>query len=216
MEFGLNAQQKVESVSEQVQRITFIRHAPTAANTNGVFMGHRDAPSTKAGLAAAGKLGISLQLPEDVRLFTSPLLRSKATLDAICPARKQVIDWRIRERGLGEWEGRSKVAVRRLYPQAFTVGGTIDPRFTPPQGERIDSFALRICEFLVEVANAPRQSNAFVVTHNGVIAVMKSLLEAMPFQQSFAQVEPFLTPRSYEYGAGGLFGRLEVLLDQLY
>jgi broad specificity phosphatase PhoE len=203
-------------VSGRVQRITLIRHAPTAANTNGVFMGHRDAPSTKAGLAAARKLGISLRLPEDVRLFTSPLLRSRTTLDVLCPQRKQVVDWRIRERGLGDWEGRSKVAVRRLFPQAFTASGTIDPRFTPPQGERIDSFALRVCEFLVEVANAPRQSSVFVVTHNGVIAVMRSLLEVIPLPQSFAQVEPFLTPRTYEYSAGELFARLELLLDQLY
>jgi len=199
-----------------MQHLIIVRHAPTDANNNGIFMGHHDAPCSKAGLAAAEALGTSLQLEEDCRLFTSPLIRSRATLDSISSRTQKIADLRLIERALGEWEGRSEASVQREYPNAFSSDGTLDPLFTPPGGERADVFVGRVCDFLVDISEPQSHSGVLVVTHNGVIAVMRSLIEEKSLRECFAEVEPFLTPRNSEYDGRRLRAFLPKILEALH
>lgn len=199
-----------------MQQLIVVRHAPTDANNNGIFMGHKDPPCSESGLAAAHELGRSLRLAADCRLFTSPLIRSKATLDCINREGRKTIDARLIERALGEWEGRSEAAVRKEFPNAFAVDDTLDPLFTPPGGEGADSFVDRICSFLVDIAEQQDESTAFVVTHNGVIAVMRSLIEQRPLRKCFAEFEPFLTPRRYVYEGSRLAKFFPTILEALH
>src|SRR5687768_12419293 len=101
------------------QKLIIIRHAPTDANSKGIFMGFHDAPSSESGLMAARELGKLLKLGADLRLFTSPLSRSKAALETISPNGEKIVDVRLIERGLGEWEGCLLTDVRKQYPHAF-------------------------------------------------------------------------------------------------
>jgi broad specificity phosphatase PhoE len=199
-----------------VQHLILIRHAPTDANNNGIFMGHHDAPCSDSGLSAAHALGKSLRLGDDFRLFTSPLVRSKATLDSISPKGRKIIDARLIERALGRWEGCSETIVRQQYPDAFGADNTLDPFYTPPNGERAENFVSRVCDFLVDISNNKIGSTALVVTHNGVIAVMRSLIEERPLQDCFAEVERFLKPRTYKYDARRLLKFLPKVIDNLH
>jgi len=198
-----------------MQHLVIVRHAPTDANSNGIYMGHRDAPCSQSGLVAAQALGESLRLAEDCRLFTSPLIRSRCTLDAISSRRSRIVDVRLIERSLGDWEGRSEADVKQEYPHAFAVRDTLDPLFTPPGGEDAEIFARRICDFLVDISEPKGQSTAVVVTHNGVIAVMRALIEQRSLRDCFAEIEPFLTPRTYVYDGSRLPALLPRILEVL-
>lgn len=199
-----------------MQQLIIIRHAPTDANNNGIFMGHHDAPCSESGLSAARLLGRSLKLGEDLRLFTSPLVRSKATLDSINPKGRKRVDARLIERALGKWEGCSETVVRREYPSAFEADDKLDPLFTPPGGEHADNFVSRICDFLTDVSDTRDQSVALVVTHNGVIAVMRSLIEEKSLRECFAEIEPFLKPRTYNYDRRRLLEFMPKMLEALH
>jgi len=182
-----------------MQHIIIIRHAPTDANKNGIFMGHIDVSNSPSGLSAAYALGKSLSFDSSIRLFTSPLSRSRTTLDVMAPDRKKIVDKRLVERALGKWEGCLEEFVKQKYPDAFDANDSLDPLYTPPGGEGINKFAKRVCDFLVDISNHQNPTRALVVTHNGVIAVMKSLIEERSLQECFAEVEPFLKPRVYVY-----------------
>jgi broad specificity phosphatase PhoE len=198
------------------QKLIIIRHAPTDANSKGIFMGFHDAPSSESGLLAARELGKLLNIGADLRLFTSPLSRSKATLDSICPNGKKIVDARLRERGLGEWEGCLLTAVRDQYPDAFGDDNSLDPFYTPPNGEHTEQFVSRVCDFLTDISTNQIRSTALVVTHNGVIAVMRSLIEERPLRDCFGEVEPFLTPRTYTYEADRLLQFLPRIIETLH
>lgn len=180
-------------------RIVLLRHAPTTANDTNVFMGRSDPPNTDEGLGIAHNLTNLPKPRANVFLFTSPLLRSRATLDAIYPEGQRTIDERLVERALGSWEGRTLEDVRQCYPQAFRSGGDLDIFFTPPEGEPIDLFVDRICAFMIDMCRFPANSTVVVVTHRGVIGVIRSLIEERRLRECYSEIEPFLTPRSYQY-----------------
>jgi broad specificity phosphatase PhoE len=198
-----------------MQSLIIIRHAPTGANDSGVFMGHLDAPNSESGLDAARILAKSPLIADGLRLFTSPLERSKATLDLITPGQPKIVDLRLIERGLGSWEGCKKSDVVRQFPHAFGLDNSLDPLFTPPDGEPVETFVSRICDFLVDISNSGTNSDALCVTHNGVIAVMRSLIEKRSLRQCFTEIEPFLRPRHYIYEPNQLPGFLPTMLEEL-
>lgn len=87
-----------------------VRHAETVWNRERIFMGGLDVAPDPAALARIGP-----GLPAD-RVYASPLRRAALTAAALFPGAEVILDDRLRERGMGEWEGRAKDEVRRERP----------------------------------------------------------------------------------------------------
>jgi broad specificity phosphatase PhoE len=171
--------------------VTVLRHAETASNASGIYMGSLDVPATDKGLAEAAAL-TGLQLERYDGLVTSPLIRASATLEAIAPHRQIDSDLRLAERGLGDWEGVARVDVPALSPWAFSAEGMLDATVTPPNGEPFDRFCERISSFLSE--KMERGIPVLAVTHNGWIRTARYLLGEIAVEQIFAEAEPYLVP----------------------
>ncbi|NMH97929.1 histidine phosphatase family protein [Pseudonocardia acidicola] len=150
-----------------------IRHAETESNRKNVFMGGLDVPATAAGLRQAAALGGSLRGQFD-HVFSSPLARAAATAAALFPGVRITHDDRLRERGLGVWEGLPKADVRREQPWAFP-NAHLDVCYTPPGGEELDSLLARVGSFLADIAPLARTSRVLVVSHNGWIRTAQYL-----------------------------------------
>jgi probable phosphoglycerate mutase len=187
--------------------ITLVRHAKTLSNVSSTYMGSTDSPATAEGLNEAKQLRNVIDLPSFVDCFSSPLSRAHDTLIAIGPCTDIRLDDRLRERGLGVWEGMSKADVRQEFPNAFSPSGVFDPTFVPPQGETLEAFSERITGFLNdarEYTNGP----VLIVTHNGWIRTMRYLLGEIPREDIFVEDEPHLAPidisvgRNVRIGAG--------------
>lgn len=174
--------------------ITVIRHAPTESNRREIFMGSMDIPSTEDGLRAAEELGQMLSGDRFEYRFCSPLARAKATAQLIFPDQPVILDAGLAERDLGSWSGQSKKDLRIQFPDAFNKAGRLDPYFTPPSGETFSLFVDRIRTFLFTVMNLEEDVNVAVVSHNGVIRVMRCMLEQRPLAQVFCETEPYLQP----------------------
>ena len=153
--------------------IRAVRHAPTDWNREQVFMGTLDPPARAEGLAAAAALGAELREGVDV-VLASPLRRAAQTAAAMFPGREIRLDERLRERGMGEWEGRSKAQVRRERPDAHP-GGYLDVRVTPPGGEPPSELLERVRSFLAEIAPRARRERVLLVGHNGWILAARLL-----------------------------------------
>jgi broad specificity phosphatase PhoE len=139
-------------------------------------MGTLDVPPLAQDLAAAAKLRGALEGSRFTRYYTSPLQRARRTLEAVFPDAAVVVDVRLCERCLGDWQGRPRSHVRASEPHAFTARGHADLGFTPDGGEPFSAFADRVADFLLHVAALASSEHVFAVSHSGVLKAMRYLL----------------------------------------
>jgi len=129
-------------------------------------------------------------------VFTSPLLRAKLTADYILGGDAVITDDRLREWGLGQWQGMRYEDVRAHYPGWFNDRDIWDATITPPGGEAFSEVESRVRSFLSDLnSDTPR---AAVVTHNGIIRMMRYVLGEVGAENLFAVPETPLTPWQIE------------------
>lgn len=138
------------------------------------------------------------QLPQNVPVFTSPLMRCvelAAEIDA-----QPLQDPRLKELHFGDWEMQTWEAIG---PQALDAWANDLAGFRPPGGETGYEVQQRALDWLKEVsAECPE---AVVVTHAGVIRALQAHHQALPGRQ-------WLTLR-YDYGQ---LVRLDFTFDQIH
>lgn len=128
-------------------------------------------------------------------MFSSPLRRA---LDTACRLTNGLVevDVRLREWGLGVWEGKTHYEVQREYPDWFDGSGVWDPRQTPPGGESFAEVERRVRQFLFDRCpslSAPLESESTVIiTHNGIIRMIRYICGEIPESELFRDSEPSL------------------------
>jgi broad specificity phosphatase PhoE len=172
-----------------VAKIYLIRHAPTAANASGVFQGQSDVPAEP--IADPKRHAIPAAEPRTI--YTSPLQRARTAAGVLFPGERTIVDDRLMERSVGEWEGLDHATVRRRWPAYGEQ--TTDLMLTPPGGESLDEFARRVKGFLLDLGGAT--DNSYVMTHSGWIRMALMLNCEIALDELFAEPVPFLVPISY-------------------
>lgn len=168
--------------------IYFIRHGETDWNREGRYQGSKDIPLNDTGRGQADRNGRLLRdlLRRDNRLadefdwYVSPLGRTRETMDRVRRAfdggsPDVAIDQRLIEISFGIYEGRLHA---ELASGAMPMAGERDASFwyfRPPEGESYDDVAQRILAF---GRGLPRR--AVVVSHGGVLRVLRRLIEDFP------------------------------------
>jgi broad specificity phosphatase PhoE len=174
--------------------IVCIRHANVVAEWNGRFIGCQDAELSVDGIHAAERLRPVSHQWSSAAVFSSPLRRAKQTASILFPDSAVTIDDGLSERCLGEWEGKQKSEMRRDFPELFLRSGRLNPQFTPPGGEPIVDFVTRVQRMMSRLVLTP----VVLVTHNGVISVLRFLANQSPLDVAFAENVDFLTPTIFE------------------
>jgi glucosyl-3-phosphoglycerate phosphatase len=152
-----------------VPRLVLWRHGRTEWNAAGRFQGQLDPPldatGQKGAAAAAARLVAVGLRPDGAVVVSSDLDRTVQTATALTdllgvPLRR---DARLREHGMGCWEGLTRAEVAERYPQQYadwTAGRPVRGR----GGEDPAAVAERALAALVDL---PEASVAVVVTHGG-------------------------------------------------
>ena len=149
-------------------RLTFIRHAETDFNRAGIFAGRTDCNITQEGFEQAKKL-----LQEDEKnfdyIYCSPLKRTTQTLEAIIPGSVPIVDERIIEISIGEWEGKRKDSFDKDLVALYSAG-----QYTPPGAETTSQVDRRVCDFVKNLFDTYKNDEKIlIVTHNGVMRSIK-------------------------------------------
>ena len=86
--------------------ITFIRHGITQPNTEGRWAGITDVPITEEAEKKLSELASKYKYPEVEKIYRSPMLRCRQTMEKIYPGCKAEILESAREMDFGIYEGR--------------------------------------------------------------------------------------------------------------
>ena len=166
-----------------VPRLVLWRHGRTEWNAAGRFQGQLDPPLDATGqqeaVAAAARLVAAGLRPDGAVVVSSDLDRTVQTATALTdllgvPLR---LDTRLREHGMGCWEGLTRDEVAERYPEQYadwTAGRPVRGR----GGEDPAGVAERALAALVDL---PEASVAVVVTHGGTAGrLLERLLDLGP------------------------------------
>jgi probable phosphoglycerate mutase len=160
-----------------VRRLLVWRHGRTDWNAIGRFQGQLDPPLDAEGRAQAARTAPHLAAAldgQDVVLASSDLQRALDTAGALAPLLGVPVrvDERLREHGLGSWEGLTRDEVAERHPEQYEdwlAGRPVPGR----GGEAQADVAARAA---AAVADLPPAAVAVLVTHGGTAG---RLLEAL-------------------------------------
>lgn len=156
-----------EQVAPAVERLLVWRHGRTEWNASGRFQGQLDPPLDETGRAQARQAADALaaELPTGSLVVTSDLARARDTARTLADALgcRLRVEPRLREHGLGSWEGLTREDVARDLPEQYadwTAGRPVRGR----GGEDPADVARRALAALADLPPAPV---AVLVTHGG-------------------------------------------------
>ena len=157
------------SLELPVSRVLLWRHGRTEWNASGRFQGQQDPPlddegRNQAALAAPHLLAAGLS-SDDTVVVSSDLSRAAETAAMLValvgvPLR---LDARLREHGMGCWEGLTRNEVAARYPEQYAdwIAGR------PVQGRGGENPAEVGARALAALSDLPQVRTAVVVTHGG-------------------------------------------------
>ncbi len=168
-------------------KIFAIRHTQVAVGL-GICYGQTDVPVADSfeaekdkTLAELGKI-----LPVD-KIFSSPLTRCKILAEILFPGKEITFDNRLKELHFGDWEMKTW---DEIYLTSEGKKWMENYRLLPAlNGESYSEMKHRIENFLNNLKKA-EYAKVVVVTHAGVIRIMKSLIEKQPLEMLFDTYRP--------------------------
>ena len=152
-------------------RILVLRHGQSEWNALGRWQGQADPPLTDEGRDQAIR-AVQLLGQFDV-IASSDLQRAHETAAIISHGLgigPVLVDPRLRETHVGEWEGLTHDDIERQYP------GYLAAHKRPPSFETDDSLIERFTAAMIDVALQCPGGEALCIAHAGVIRVMRRAL----------------------------------------
>lgn len=154
-------------------RLYLVRHGETDWNQKSIFQGQTDVDLNKKGRDQACKTAELFQEIEIDQIYSSDLKRAKNTARLIVRDKNLEVreNKQLREVSFGDWEGLSFAEIKKQYPDQV-VSWQQDPiHNSPPAGEKLLNFKLRIEDFFEKIISRHQGDKILVVTHGGVIKV---------------------------------------------
>ncbi|HWP59314.1 MAG TPA: histidine phosphatase family protein [Candidatus Acidoferrales bacterium] len=176
--------------------LIIVRHGETVWNTERRFQGHEDSPLTAKGIAQAEALARRLARQAFGALYSSDLGRARKTAEIIAAQTGHAVvpEPRLRERGLGVFQGLTSDEIRTGYPQAYERYRSREPDFVVPGGESLRQQIARNISCLEDLATKHPGETIVVVTHGGVLNVVFRHTLSIPLD----------APRRFEFVNGSL------------
>lgn len=152
-------------------RVILIRHAQTAGNLAGRYIGRTDEPLAEEGCRRAQETGV---FPGISHVFVSPMRRARQTCGLLFPNAEMVLTEDLREMDFGDFESRS--AAEMKDDAAYLRWVESGCREACPNGESMKTFAERTCaafDRAVRECIEKKKTDLVVVAHGGnIMAIM--------------------------------------------
>ena len=151
-----------------------LRHGRTAWNAQRRFQGQADPPLDEVGRAQAHEVAGLIAALHPGLLVSSDAARAMQTAEIVgaAAALPPIPEPRLRERGLGHWEGLTRDEVAERYPEEYAewaAGGDVNDR----GGETRDEVAARAVAAFGELPDVP---TTVLVTHSATAMALTNML----------------------------------------
>lgn len=172
-----------------LERLLLWRHGRTEWNATGRFQGQQDTPLDETGLSQAREAAPYLAAEQPTAIYASDLSRAVRTGRVLgdltgLPVRT---DPRLRETGLGDWEGLDRAGVAERFPEQFAAW-TSGERSNPGNGETAQDVARRARE-LVEELLGSETGTVVLAAHGGSLKSLTASLIGLP-PDAWSQLAP--------------------------
>lgn len=173
-------------------RIIAIRHGETAWNLDTRLQGHLDIALNTTGIWQAGRVAQALADEPIDAVYASDLLRAWQTANAIAHATSSPLTAHpgLRERGFGEFEGKTYAEIESAWPEASQQWRKREPHWAPPGGESLTAMRERVLTTASTLAQAHIGGQIVLVAHGGVMDILYRLATGQELQ----------APRSWQLG----------------
>ena len=175
-------------------KLYLVRHGETDWNAKGVLMGQTDIPLNATGIQQAEALRDKIAqrgLEFDV-VYASPLQRTAKTAEIIAPNFPILFRDTLKERGIGQLAGHPASELFDNKIDFLDVGLNSGAYGVEP----IRAFHARAMVFLLDLPKFhPRNAKILIVTSNGVMKRLASILTKTPPEE----VPNFQNAEIYEY-----------------
>lgn len=155
-------------------RIIAIRHGETAWNVDTRIQGQLDIPLSATGRRQAEQLARALRDEPLAAVYASDLARAWETAQYIVRARSIAVvgEQALRERGFGDFEGKTFAEIQALLPDQSMRWRKRDPEFSPAGGESLTVLQGRVVEAAARLAARHPGEQIALVGHGGVMDVL--------------------------------------------
>ena len=166
-------------------KIYYVRHGQTDLNLAQKMQGGgTEKELNETGVSQAYNTKKELENVKYDLVICSPMKRAKQTAEIINEGRDIPIitDERIRERKLGDYEGRDVTEEMENNIWDYKLNYNI------PNGENLHDFEKRIDEFFDDIKEKYHDKSVLIVAHGGIAKVIKAHLYGMPESQNLAEI----------------------------
>ena len=152
-------------------RIYAIRHGQSEANLKAAHAGWAQVPLTEKGHAQAEAVQHRLKEVHFDKVIVSDLRRAIQTAQHALPDYDYEYDWRIREIGVGNLEGKLVSDCETELGETY-IQNRQNRDFTAYGGENLEMMQQRIASFMDDLTGEPEDAQIAVVCHEGAIFCM--------------------------------------------
>ena len=165
-------------------RIVAIRHGETTWNVDTRIQGHLDIPLNATGRQQAARMARALQGEPIAAVYASDLTRAWETAGYLGRAQglEVTAEEGLRERGFGDFEGRTFAEIEALLPDQSLRWRKREPDFAPQGGESLMALHRRVVEAAERLAARHRGELIALVGHGGVMDVLYRLATRLDIQ----------------------------------
>jgi broad specificity phosphatase PhoE len=171
-----------------------VRHGQTDWNLAGRWQGQSpDAPPlNQTGRAQVLALRGHLKNLQVSAIYSSDLLRSRETAEIIAKQidRPVILDTRLREMGLGLWEGMCSDEIQARYPQELAERLRDPLNACAPQGESPRQVAGRVAAAANEIGRIHLGGSVLIVAHGISLAILVCLSQGISLEKVYEYVPP--------------------------
>jgi broad specificity phosphatase PhoE len=148
-------------------KLYLIRHGQTVLNEQDTVQGWHDSSLTEHGREQARAAAAQLEGTTPTIIFSSDLGRTQQTTDELRSTLGDIpvlFDWRLRERMMGDAEGKHHTQVDREELRG------LKPNVAVKGMESLERFTDRVMHFISDLLDfADQHEEVVIVTHNGTI-----------------------------------------------
>ena len=161
-------------ITDEPTRILAIRHGETAWNVDTRIQGQLNIPLNDTGHWQAERLGQALAGEEITAIYASDLSRAYETASYVGRATgvPVVAELGLRERGFGDFEGRTFAEIELALPDQSERWRKRDPAFAPSGGESLLQVQERVLATVERLAKQHPGELIVMVAHGGVMDVL--------------------------------------------